>query len=280
MLPTETVYVEESGTGTPVVVLHGSVSSGRQWNSLREYIHGSFRVIAPDLPGYGKSRSVMTGGDMNTMLQALVPVLRRQNQPVHLVGHSFGGAIATRLALQFPELVCSLTVIEPTVFNYVWRDTAYNRIDLERVFDLVHRMESAIDAGDNWSAMGRFIDFWNGPGAFRRTSTRLATRLAPFAAQVVQDFATLNSDTSTWRDLTDIACPVFVMSGSRSPQEIRKVTDQYARSIPNSRHTVVAGAGHMVPLTDPHIVDVAVRKFLVHCGRQWQVNSQIHSKAA
>lgn len=280
MKPAETVFAEETGTGTPVIALHGSISSGRQWTSLREYIQGSYRVVTPDVPGYGRSQTVMAAGDMDAMAQALAPVLFRQNQRVHLVGHSFGGAIATRLARQFPNLVRSLTVIEPTMFNCVWHDPADDRIDLEQVFDIVHRMETAIDAGDDWKAMGIFIDFWNGAGAWARTSTRLASKLAPFARQVVQDFATLHSDAATWSDQAHIACPVLVLSGSRSPREIRRVTQQFAASVPNAAHTVVAGAGHMLPLTDPHIVDVAIRKFLVQCDREWQIGALGTSMAA
>lgn len=280
MIPEQTVYTEETGTGAPVVVLHGSVSSGRQWTSFKDYIQSSYRVVAPDLPGYGRSQSVMTAGGMDGVAQALAPILSRQDQPVHLVGHSFGGAVATRLALQFPHLIRSLTVIEPTVFNCVWHDQSDDRIDLERIFDVVHRMETAIDAGDDWTAMGIFIDFWNGTGAWARTSARLASKLTPFARQVVQDFATLYSEPSTWDDLAHIACPTLVMSGSRSPREIRQVTRRYAASIPNAHSMVVADAGHMLPLTDPHIVDVAIRKFLVQCDHQWQIKTISDRKAA
>ena len=50
----------EQGQGAPVVALHGSASNAKQWRGLMDYLKGRFRVIAPDLPGYGKSDPVVT----------------------------------------------------------------------------------------------------------------------------------------------------------------------------------------------------------------------------
>ena len=108
----------EVGAGETVVLLHSSASSGAQWRSLCAPLAERFTALAPDLYGYGASdpwpgRAAMTLADEVAPLEAL---LARRPGPVHLVGHSYGGAVALRLALRAPTLR-SLTLIEPVAFT-------------------------------------------------------------------------------------------------------------------------------------------------------------------
>jgi pimeloyl-ACP methyl ester carboxylesterase len=83
------------GTGAPVVALHGSASSGGQWRSLVGYLEGSFQVLTPDLPGNGRSPALCPAASgLAPVADALDRVIARPGQPVHLVGHSFGAAVA------------------------------------------------------------------------------------------------------------------------------------------------------------------------------------------
>ncbi len=107
------IATREEGAGVPVVLLHGSASDSRQWRSLTGWISGRYRVIAPDLPGYGGSHRVRRGATLETLAETLAPMLT-PGAPVHLVGHGFGGAVALKAACMFPGHVRSLTLIEPT----------------------------------------------------------------------------------------------------------------------------------------------------------------------
>ena len=75
------------GAGHPVVALHGSASSGAQWRSLVGYLEGRFRVITPDLPGYGASAHLPVGG-LAGDARAVAALIDRIGGPVHLVGYS------------------------------------------------------------------------------------------------------------------------------------------------------------------------------------------------
>ena len=100
----------------------------------------------------------------------------RARGPIHLVGHSYGGAVALRFAMQQPERLRSLVLIEPVAFHLL-RDEApdpANRLPLQRG-DGGRRpcVEGRGRAATTGRAMARFVDYWNGEGAWLRTKPEL-----------------------------------------------------------------------------------------------------------
>ncbi len=115
----------DEGVGEAVVLLHASAASRRQWKRLREEIGGRYRFIALDLYGYGETRFPqdenglpLQGGFRIEHEVALVEhVLAGIDDPFHLVGHSYGGAVALHTALRHPTRVRSVFVHEPVLFH-------------------------------------------------------------------------------------------------------------------------------------------------------------------
>src|SRR6266542_216125 len=110
-------YVDE-GSGPPIVLVHGSVSDYREWSNQIEPLARHYRVIAysrryhwPNIPpGVQADASVATqAGDLAAIIQTLGIA------PVHLIGHSFGGAVALDVTLRHPALVRTLVLAEPAV---------------------------------------------------------------------------------------------------------------------------------------------------------------------
>jgi pimeloyl-ACP methyl ester carboxylesterase len=251
------------GTGAPVVALHGSASSGGQWRSLVGYLEGSFQVLTPDLPGNGRSPALRPAASgLAPVADALDRVVARSGQPVHLVGHSFGAAVALKLALLRPDRVRSLTLIEPAAFHLLRQGDASDRAlhaEIDALADTIYRYAAE---GESERGMARFVDFWVGPRAWKRTSARLRASLTASLGQVLADFAAIATETDTLEACAKLACPTLCMMGQDSPEVSRRVTERLAAALPGARLEAVPGAGHLLPLTDPHVVDPAIRRHL------------------
>jgi pimeloyl-ACP methyl ester carboxylesterase len=120
MVPTARInmHVLSSGPadGEPVVFVHGNFSSATYWEELMLAMPGRYRCIAPDLRGYGLTEDLLIDGtrgarDWSDDLKALSDVLG--SRPGHLVGWSMGASAIMQFALDYPELVASLTLVSP-----------------------------------------------------------------------------------------------------------------------------------------------------------------------
>jgi pimeloyl-ACP methyl ester carboxylesterase len=257
------LFYQETGAGAPVVALHGSAATSRQWRFLAGCLEGRFRVIAPDLPGYGRSERLEDGApDLARVAGRLVPLIDYAGAPVHLVGHSFGGAVALKIALAMPERVKSLTLIEPAAFHLLRDRGAADRLHAE-IMGVASDVRGFVREGDPWNGMARFVDFWHGPGAWGRSSDALRLALASSIGQVDDDFAAIAAETDTLDDLARIAAPTLAIMGLESPPVSMCVTELVAEAIPGARLELVPDAGHMAPLTDPHVVDPMIRRHLL-----------------
>jgi pimeloyl-ACP methyl ester carboxylesterase len=120
------IHIKESGNpqGQPVFFLHGNPDSADMWDAVIAHLPDTFRCIAPDLPGYGKSAAA-TGFDwsVGNRGQWVADVLDALHiaEPVLLVGHDHGGPFVASFAVQFPQRVKKL-VLQNTLFNtqYDW----------------------------------------------------------------------------------------------------------------------------------------------------------------
>jgi pimeloyl-ACP methyl ester carboxylesterase len=259
-----TLFYREAGSGPPVIALHGSAATSGQWRFLAGCLEGRFRVIAPDLPGYGRSEPLEDGAaDLARVAARLVPLIDNCGEPVHLVGHSFGGAVALKIALAMPERVKSLTLIEPAAFHLLHdRAPAETRLHAE-IRAVADDLRGFVEEGDPWNGMARFIDFWIGRGAWARTSDALRLELAASIGQVNDDFAAIFAEADRLGDCARVARPTLCVMGLESPAVSMRVTELLAEAIPGARLEMVPEAGHLAQLTDPHVVDPMIRRHLL-----------------
>jgi pimeloyl-ACP methyl ester carboxylesterase len=241
-----------AGEGAPVVLLHCSGSSAAQWRDLVAHFAGAYRTIAPDLYGCGATgawpgRRPLRMSDHAQMVAA---VIRAHGEPVHLVGHSFGGAVALRVALDYPELLRSLAVIEPVAFNVLRHDPADNDLYAE-IRAVAATVSECTLNGHSEAGMAGFVDYWNGPGAWMRLSPAMQAALAAQIASIAINFAALFADPTPRAAYPEVAVPALVVRGSDSPAPARRVAALIAQSLPAATLRTIAGAGHMLPLTHP-----------------------------
>ena len=156
-------YFREAGTGTSVVCIHSSASSSGQWRPLMERLAHRFRVIAVDLYGSGKTAAWPQDQPMHldNELALLSSVFQAAGDRFHLIGHSFGGAIALKAALENRDRLISLVVYEPVLFSVLMADAPQSAAAREilAVCDDTIRL---VDEGNLNASAQRFVDYWMG----------------------------------------------------------------------------------------------------------------------
>jgi len=258
-------YPIMSHTAKPaVVLLHSSLSSRNQWSALMSACGDQYRFIAIDLLGYGKSafptEAAEAGYTLAHEADAVAAALASQldaGEAFHLVGHSYGGATALRLARQLRGRVLSLTLFEPVAFHLLQRDDDA-RIEIESFAGAIAAAEREDDA------TRIFIDYWNRPGAFDALPENQRQRFMSQIAKVKLDFVALLGEPATLADVAQLDIPALVMAGRKGPSSTRRVAEQLAAALPDASFLEAAG-GHMGPITHAEAVNEAIIGFLSAC---------------
>ena len=239
-----------SDTRAPVVALHCSGSSGAQWRGLAETLGSRFTVQAPDLLGTETSGH-WTGEHRFAMADEARPILDRLDDmpaPVHLVGHSYGGGVALHIARCRPDRVASLSLYEPSAFHLL-RESAETQSALVEILAVMDACIGGLARGDYRDAAGRFVDYWNGPGAWQALRPGVQAAMVRWLPKAPLDFRALIDEPTPLAGYRQVTCPVLVMRGQYAPRPTRLVSALLAGAVPHCVPEQIPGAGHMGPLT-------------------------------
>ena len=160
------LLVEETGSGDPVVLVHGSWDDRSVWTFVESDLAESFRVVSYDRRGHtGSEDSTEPGSrrDDEDDLAALIE--HRDLAPAHLVANSFGGSIALGVLARRPELVRSVSAHEPPLIALVADDPA-----VAEFIAGVGPVSSLIDRGEPEAGARLFVEQVLGPGAWEAMS--------------------------------------------------------------------------------------------------------------
>lgn len=235
----------------PIVAVHGSASTGGQWRRLAEEMGVRHTVLTPDLPGYGTATNALPEGapSLDGDGAILDRIAEEAGQPLHLVGHSFGAAIALAFALRAPRAVASLVLIEPALFHLLRADLSDCRALFREISGIERAIRDAILTGDPAAGMARFVDYWNGDGAWDSMKPSLQAALAAQCGSVRRNFQAGMAE--SWHPYLcrRLTCPVTMISMEKSRGPAIRATEIVAEAIPQARHIRVPDAGHMAPVT-------------------------------
>jgi pimeloyl-ACP methyl ester carboxylesterase len=253
------VEYSEQGNGEPVVLLHCSGSSGAQWRALAARLASRYRVLAPDLIGYGATSSWhhRSGWCLAQEAALVRSLLGRLSEPAHLVGHSYGGAVALHVARTQPGLLRSLVLIEPSAFHLLHGGDAIDADALREITAVAADAKAALAAGDYHGGFGRFVDYWSGPGSWAAMAPEQRERFAPQLIKVVLDFDALLGERAGLEDVRNIALPALIVQGGSTKVPSRCICRRLRDALPAALE-IVPGAGHMAPITHRDEVNHAI----------------------
>lgn len=250
---TDIFYTDTGGDGPPVILLHSSAASSRQWAALVSELAGEFRMIATDLIGYGQSAPWAGTGELRLsdeahMVHDFIDMLGR---PAHLVGHSYGGAVALHTALEARENVLSLGLYEPVSF-FVLDEADPALIEMK---DIAQQVKKHIDADDNAAAMGCFVDYWNGPGTWQAIRAETRDALTAVTPKLMHDFFAIMNETTTHDALAGLDIPATVFCGTKTRAPSAAVARVLGKLLPQAELKLIDGAAHMSPVMQPELVN-------------------------
>ena len=241
-------------TQQTALLLHSGGFTSRQWRKLGEMLAPEFRVVAPDLLGYGPNGPWPEGEPFH-FRQDLEFLLTKIDEPVHVVGHSYGGFLALQLALARPELVRSIAAFEPVAFGIL---DEVEDADARAGLSGVERTWKPDASGADESWLAAFVDWWNGPGAWTRLPEETRAAFRSVGWKVFQEVMTLAADRTDQARYATIAVPTLVLGGANSPLTERRVVEKLGASLPRAEARLFEGMGHMGPITHAALVNPAI----------------------
>lgn len=129
---------DDDGSGPVALLVHGSPGNARVWARVGERLAGRYRVIAPDLPGYGGTTAQPAGAqpDVGYAAERVEALVRHVGPPAVPAGLSYGGVVALAVALRGNVSIGALALFEPVALNVLTLiDDAAAHASAKAVFD-------------------------------------------------------------------------------------------------------------------------------------------------
>jgi pimeloyl-ACP methyl ester carboxylesterase len=254
----------EAGAGPLIVLVHSSLSGARQWSALTRGLEDRFLVRAVNLFGYGATPS-WSGSEppsLDDFAELVALAVPGTASNIHLVGHSFGGAVAMKAAArQLRGRVRSLVLIEPSLFYLL--DGCGRREAFCEISALAKYTRRCIADGAPEAAAERFIDYWCGPGTWaasspgRKSAFTRAVTLLPHEWDAVLPAKT---PSAAWTAALPRHTLVISCVGTTRPAS--ELAELLLQARPDWASTGVLDGGHMAPVTHPQLVNPIISAFM------------------
>ena len=221
-------------------------------------------MFTPDLIGYGSRRYRPNGRfRLQNEVDAIIEQIGDITEPFHLIGHSYGGAVATYFAKQYPERVRSLILYEPANFAMLY-DEGLNTDASKEIREVRATFGNGLGSAlSRWRAARHFITYWSGPKAWRKFKFAQRSWLAGVTPKVAAEFDALLAAHDTMTDMSDLEMPVKIICGTRTRLAAKRVCQLMSEQIRDSRLLQLVNLRHMAPLTDPNSVNPLLVDYVV-----------------
>jgi pimeloyl-ACP methyl ester carboxylesterase len=247
------LYYESHGhRGDPTVLVHGSLTDSSGWARVLPGLARGVSVLAYDRRGYGRSTPGARPTPVRTDAEDLAALLEATDfYPVHLVGHSYGAAVALRLASERPDLVRSLALHEPPYVGLLADRPA--TAEFGRTFlAAIDPIAAQVAAGAAAAAARTVVDAFSvRPGAWDRLPEAARRTGAAAMDRWVEEYRDGEALRPDPAGLRETLVPVLLTVGEESPAFLREISALLAADLPNATLRSIPGTGHTPQLSAP-----------------------------
>ena len=232
------IYIGDEGKGFPLVLIHGFLGSSRMWGPQIDFFKDYFRVITPDLPGYGKSNKTTSHNSIQSIANLLLDCLEEKKiNKFYLLGHSMGGMIVQEMAKKdgdkISKLVCYSTGPMgemPKRFETIEESQQkLKKIELEN---------TARDIAKNWFILGEKAEHFD---LCIQSGKETSTEAAENALIAIKKYNGIN-------DLKLIKNKTLIIWGDKDKSYNLKQVKTLKKNISNSSLVIFEGCAHNVHL--------------------------------
>lgn len=258
-------YIEQ-GQGDPVVFVHGTLGDYRTWDGQIEPFSRKYRVISYSRryhypnhwPQDTSSFSVVVHAED---LAAFIKALKVGR--VHLVGHSFGAFISLLVAGDYPELIRSLTLVEPPVMSLLTTTPQGDSLLQNFTAGTIIPSGEAFQGGDNEEGVRRFINGVLGDNAYEN----LPPNVRAIMMENARELKGATMDTNLFppfscEDARNVSIPTLLLNGELSPNMFIQIQDILEQCLPNKERAMIPAASHGSVYENPQAFNEAVLTFL------------------
>lgn len=234
------------GSGTPVVLVHGTTTDYRWWTPQMEPLAERYRPIAVSLRHYYPERWNGQGDtlSMPQHVSDLAEFIRALGAgPVHLIGFSRGGQVALQTAARHPRLLKSLVLVDAAPVASLLPATPEASAAAEKRRDFVRAAIEHLQRGETDAGLERFVDGTSVTGRWESLPepVKQTVRDSAWSIKSLPDDA---AQPLRCNDLKPIGVPVLLVNGEHSPIEYKAMADAVQRCVGHGERALIADAGH------------------------------------
>ncbi len=249
------LYYEVAGDGPALVLVHAGIADRRMWDDQFLVFAQHFRVIRCDFWGFGRSTLPESPFSLHEDLYQLLKILGAG--PVHLMGCSLGGRVSIDLALTYPQLVKSLTLVGSGLSGYDFTGDV-----LQRHFA---QMRAAYERNDVDGALELVIQLW--VDGRDRTPDQVDPRVRARVREMLDGrtewtIAEQPLQPAAIHRLKEIDIPTLILIGDRDEENIATIANLLAENIPGARKLVIPDTAHLPNMEKPGPFNDVVLEFL------------------
>jgi 3-oxoadipate enol-lactonase len=248
-----TVHAAEVGYGPPLFLFHSLLSDRASFDAVAPELSQSFRVIIPELPGFGRSQVV--AGGLAAIADRMAEVVRDASagRDAIVLGNGYGGFVALQMAIRYPELATRLILADcGAAFDELGREAfrkmaaASEAKGLSAITDVAMRRLFAPEFQDQHPDLMR-----DRRAAFLKTDPEV------FRAACAQ-----LAELDLRPELRKVRVPVLVMVGEHDEATPPPMSHELAAGLPDARLKIIPGCAHVPQLQSPRLFMDAIADFL------------------